>query len=271
MGHLNALRWFLSTDHQTALILEDDVDFSLHLTSQISSTAHALRSLLSPGSPSTLSNITLNADPHFWASPSTWDILWLGHCNDAASPAHVLTHPSISYPDPHIPPLSSIAPPAADILKAFNLSDSRMLHRSYWPLCTFAYAITRASAARILSTYGTEGEGGCAAFDVRMLEACRDHDWRCWTVAPELFHHVPGKSEIANVDMNTGTDKGGGEGDERRRPSVNIECGARNEWLWVDREDGVGRERMLERVREASARGKCITSREEELDGKVEV
>ncbi|KAJ4346634.1 uncharacterized protein N0V89_010565 [Didymosphaeria variabile] len=117
MGHLTALRWFLSTDHQTALILEDDVDFSLHLPSQISSTAHALRTLLSPGLPATSPSTILNTDSRFWASPSTWDILWLGHCNDAASPAHVLSHPSISYPDPHTPPLSSIAPPASDLLE----------------------------------------------------------------------------------------------------------------------------------------------------------
>ncbi|OAG04630.1 uncharacterized protein CC84DRAFT_1093752, partial [Paraphaeosphaeria sporulosa] len=256
MGHLNALRWFLSTPLQTALVIEDDVDFSLHLPSQISSAANALRTLLSPGAPETR-NASLDTDPLFWANPDSWDVLWLGHCNDAASPQHVLSHPSISYPDRHIPPLDAIAPPASDLLKTFNLSDTRMLYRSFWPLCTFAYAVTRASAERILSTYGTEGKGGCIAYDVRMLEACRDHDWRCWTVVPELFHHVSGNSEIASV--NTGAEKDG-EGDMsgRRRPSVNIECGARNEWLWVGEEDEVGRERLLGRVREASAKGECF-------------
>ncbi|KAF2448488.1 glycosyltransferase family 25 protein [Karstenula rhodostoma CBS 690.94] len=259
MGHLNALRWFLSTPLQTALILEDDVDFSLHLQSQIAPAARALRTLLAPGTPRT-PNASLDTDPLFWANQDSWDILWLGHCNDAASPHHVLSHPSISYPDPHMPPLDAIAPPASDLLKTFDLSHTRMLYRSHWPLCTFAYAVTRASAQRILSTYGTEGEAGCVAFDVRMLEACRDHDWRCWTVAPELFHHVPGKSEIASVD--TGVEKDG-EGDRsgRRRPSVNIECGARNEWLWVGEGDEVARERMLGRVREASARGECFVKR----------
>lgn len=259
MGHLNALRWFLSTPLQTALIIEDDVDFSLHLPLQIPPAANALRTLLSPGTP-TNPNASLDTDPLFWANPDTWDLLWLGHCNDAASPQHVLSHPSISYTDMHIPPLNAVAPPASDLLKSFNLTDSRMLYRSYWPLCTFAYAVTRASAESILSAYGTEGEGGCVAFDVRMLEACRDHDWRCWTVAPELFHHVPGKSEIASVD--TGVEKDGqGDRSGRRRPSVNIECGARNEWLWVGEGDEVGRERLLGRVREASARGECFVDR----------
>ncbi|KAL5430672.1 hypothetical protein PMIN06_012476 [Paraphaeosphaeria minitans] len=259
MGHLNALRWFLSTPLQTVLVIEDDVDFSLRLPSQISPAANAFRTLLSPAAPKT-PNALLDTDPLFWADPDSWDLLWLGHCNDAASPQHVLSHPSISYHDNLIPPLDALALPASDLLKTFNLSHTRMLYRSYWPLCTFAYAVTRASAQRIMSTYGTEGEGGCVAFDVRMLEACRDHDWRCWTVAPELFHHVPGKSEIASV--NTGAEKDGeGDRSRRRRPSVNIECGARNEWLWVSEGDEVGRERLLGRVREASARGECFVDR----------
>lgn len=273
---------FLSTPLRTALILEDDVDFSLNLPLQITPTAHALRMLLSPGSPTSpnpsrtsFSNATSNsasasADPHFWAPPSAWDILWLGHCSDAASPAHILTHPSLSFPEPHTPPLSALSPssPSTDLLYTFNLTKSRMIYRSYWPLCTFAYAVTRASARKILETYGSEGEGGCVAFDVRMLEACRDRGWRCWTVAPELFHHVGGRSEIAGVNHGEGEKgkQGGKEGGKdtgkARKPGKNIECGARSERLWVDGEDLEERERMLRWVREARGRGECF------LDGK---
>ncbi|KAF1968735.1 hypothetical protein BU23DRAFT_540726 [Bimuria novae-zelandiae CBS 107.79] len=264
MGHLNALRWFLSTPFETALIIEDDVDLSLHLPSQITLASHALRTLLTPTATLSIPNTTINTDPHFWAAPSTWEILWLGHCNDAASPHHILTHPSLAYPDPHMPPLSSIAAPASDLLRSFNLSDTRLVYKSYWPLCTFAYAVTRASAARILSAYATEGPDGCVAYDVRMLEACRDHGWKCWTVAPELFHHMAGKSEIAalnDVQAKNGSDNKGAqrqEETERRGPSVNIECAARNEGLWVDKEDTEGRRVMLEKVREAGRKGECF-------------
>lgn len=154
-----------------------------------------------------------------------------------------------------------IAPPISDLLKTFNLTGSRVIYKSHWPLCTFAYAVNRASAARILATYGTEGEDGCAAYDVRLLEACRDQGWKCWTVAPELFHHVAGKSEIANVN-DAGSKSEEQEGmKEKMGKTVNIECGARDEWLWVGRNDTEGRRVMLQSVKEASRNGECFVER----------
>lgn len=146
-------------------------------------------------------------------------------------------------------------------MRAFNLSDGRLVYKSYWPLCTFAYAVTRASAERILREYETEGEDGCVAYDVRLLEACRDGGWRCWTVAPELFHHVEGRSEIASV--NEGVGRGEEEEEEegrkgrRKGKTVNIECGAREEWLWVEGNDTEERKVMMEKVREVSRGGGC--------------
>lgn len=96
--------------------------------------------------------------------------------------------------------------------------------------------MTRASAARILSTFGTEDAGdgtGCVAFDVRLLEACRDRGWACYTVAPELFHHVAARSEI---DVANSRPEDGGRGDAREGAdgetagwtrTPNIACGAR--------------------------------------------
>lgn len=75
-----------------------------------------------------------------------------------------------------------------------------MVHRTTAPFCTFAYAVTRASAARIVRDYGVEKEG-VDAFDVQLLEACRGV-LRCFSVAPELFHYADGRSVIASVDMN---------------------------------------------------------------------
>ncbi|KAF2816535.1 uncharacterized protein BDZ99DRAFT_407432, partial [Mytilinidion resinicola] len=199
MGHLYALKWFLSTPLSTAIILEDDVDWSIHLRrTQIPLAAAALRALLSPNTTST-----------YWG-PLTWELLHLGHCGDfLASPydnpslapylANAPSHTYSTYHDPTLPPRSRLRPQTAEFLGALP-EQTRLLHPSRWPLCTFGYAVTRASAARLLETYGTEGPGGCQAYDVRILEACRDHGWGCWSVNPELLHHVEGGSEIAGVD-----------------------------------------------------------------------
>lgn len=39
------------------------------------------------------------------------------------------------------------------------------------------------------------------AYDVALLSACRDREWCCWSVAPELFHHARSVSEIWKVDV----------------------------------------------------------------------
>jgi hypothetical protein len=60
--------------------------------------------------------------------------------------------------------------------------------------------VTRDSARRILADLSSEGESGTVAYDVRILEACRDMGYRCWSVNPELFHHIDDQSsEIKRV------------------------------------------------------------------------
>ena len=101
------------------------------------------------------------------------------------------------------------------------------------------------------------------AFDVRMLESCRDHDWLCYSVTPELFHHISAPSEIANV--NTGTDAvdGNGGATGKRKPTVNIECGARHPDMWVDPKDQNRRYWMVQQVQE---RG-CLLERTGDAGG----
>lgn len=68
------------------------------------------------------------------------------------------------------------------------------------------------------------------AYDVRVLEGCRDLGLRCWSVAPELMRHIGAESEIADID--TGMDgqftssasrSSGLTGD-----TANIDCGVRS-------------------------------------------
>jgi hypothetical protein len=92
--------------------------------------------------------------------------------------------------------------------------------------------VTRASAQKILDDYGSEGEGGCDAFNVRILEACRDHgfvEWekgredgyKCYSVSLELFHHLEGGSEIRGVDV--GASRSFGREEERRKEEEGVE------------------------------------------------
>ncbi|KAF2023128.1 hypothetical protein EK21DRAFT_95171 [Setomelanomma holmii] len=124
----------------------------------------------------------------------------------------------------------------------------RLLHRAFWPFCTFAYAVNRRSAARILREFGTEKEGGVSAFDVQLLEACRNgsgggKEWKCWSVVPEIFHHTVSPSEIGRADAGVHNSEqvagqsGSGVGKRIEVPewgTWNLECGARHSGLWID-------------------------------------
>ncbi|KAM0723989.1 hypothetical protein Q7P37_000980 [Cladosporium fusiforme] len=221
LGHLNALRAFLATPASTALIIEDDIDWDIHLrTVQIPKTASAFRSLTSDFHP------TPQPD-QYWGNTSTWDILWLGTCNEHFAPT-ALPHHSLSYTDTTLPPLERLHPATAAFFATLNIpSHTRLLHPTVFPLCTFGYALTRSAAKRLLNDIAAhESEGGTVAFDVRLLEACRDVGVRCWSVAPELMRHLDGGSEISEVDGGGG---GAGENDVAAAGSTeNIACGVRS-------------------------------------------
>jgi len=69
LGHLHALRTFLASEHSTALIIEDDVDWDIRLrTRQIPITASAFRSLTSNYNTNGL-NVR-----DYWGSVASWDI-----------------------------------------------------------------------------------------------------------------------------------------------------------------------------------------------------
>lgn len=68
------------------------------------------------------------------------------------------------------------------------------------------------------------------AYDVRVLEACRDLGMRCWSVAPELMRHLGAQSEIEEV--NAGKEDMASSGEDKKlamgTDTANIACGVRS-------------------------------------------
>jgi hypothetical protein len=234
------------------LIIEDDTDFDISIRhSQIPLLASAVRSLLDKN----VSDDSTSSS--YWAPTSTWDILYPGHCDDLISTAY-LSQPSLLYHDPTVPPPPILHPDTALFLASLSIpSKTRFLHRSYWPFCTFAYAVNRRSAEMILSTFSTEPEGGRSAYDVALLCACRDHDWKCWSVAPELFHHGFGESEIFRADKVDAEEKEARKRKGSTRGTWNLGCGARHGQLWADESDRETRRLIKESVKSAIQSGEC--------------
>ncbi|KAK8245695.1 hypothetical protein IWZ00DRAFT_441344 [Phyllosticta capitalensis] len=217
LGHLNALRWFLDSRHETVIILEDDVDWDIHL-----------RTVQVPLVSENFQRLTSSRDT-YWGDLTKWEILYLGHCGDFFSVDDWEKLQHTTFPDDTLLPRSRMHTRTRELLESLDIYEGyRMLHRSKWPLCTFGYAVNRASARRILEELAPkETEGGCQAYDVRILEGCRDLDYKCYSANPELFHHIQAPSEITNA--NDGTDDAGRIERTGVVTTTNIACSARSD------------------------------------------
>ena len=245
---------FLATDHETILILEDDVDWDIRLRAQqVPLAAAAVRSILSNSSSSPSASSTPPSsplsdkdNPTYWGPTAAWDLLYLGHCGDyftspsadaiiqAAQQSSLTSIPHVTYHDQSLPTKQNLHPLTATFLTSLGMPErTRLVHESVFPLCTFAYAVTRAAARKLITEIApprAPPPGEARAYDVVILRACRegrgrivrvgpvgydndghndddgsshaDHEkgLRCLTVNPELMHHRPGDSLIAGVD-----------------------------------------------------------------------
>lgn len=131
---------------QSALILEDDVDWDVSLKNQLWELAHAARLLTPPlsGTPQTSDTIGPYGDG--------WDLLWIGTCWTRANRKHPTTY--IVHDDPTVPaPRHRFgrwqAYNVADQVK--RLTRARMYFKSESSVCAYAYAVTYASARKLLS------------------------------------------------------------------------------------------------------------------------
>ena len=214
-------------------MLEDDVDWDARLRSvQIPRFAAAARTAFREPQPT-----------NYYGDLSQWDLIWVGHCGDYFIPieegvgvGHIfpsdLTEASPTlYDDPTVPGKNDLHPFTASQIEAFEVAPrTRFLHRAQRPLCSFAYAVTRAGAKTILNSVAPQ-KAITFAFDFAMMKGCKHGTIKCWSLTPELFHHYPGASIIGKLDNHPflpPVDKAGLDQVKARNRTANIECG-----LWA--------------------------------------
>lgn len=271
LGHKNAMEWFLNSDLETMLVLEDDVDWDIHLRmQQIPIAAQAIRRLNSAKTEPHTPIQYIPSQNNYWSKSSTWDIIYLGHCGDIFRPSSWNDNiPRMSWIDPTLPARRDLHPYTAKFLESIDIPEhTRLIHQSIFPLCTFGFALTRPAAYRLLNDIAArEADGGTMAYDVRVLEACRDLGFRCWSANPELFHHMDAESEIAQVNYGE-PEKAGADGEGRLKPlragaAPNIRCGARSPQFWTEDEKTV--EFLKQKV---GREGQCLRDELEQVGGK---
>lgn len=263
-SHLYALRGFVDSEFETALFTEDDIDFDIRIrTLQAPRAAAAFRSMRPTAS-----------SEYYWASPEDWDLIYLGHCGDYwgdvmshrvgvgyVYPEDLTARPHVIYDDD-----TMLAPWhqhqfTQSLLAALGVRPkARVIHKSVSPLCTFGYAVTKKTAELLLAHYSApfKDPESPRAFDVAILQACDGTDLRCFTVNPELLHHMEGESlidgEAKSLAFRPPVDRLGYEQVRHRKETVNINCGFWSKDFYWD-----GDKAKLDRLRKDVGRqGKCL-------------
>ena len=223
-----------------------------------------------------------------------------GHSFNLSAIHHVI------YQDPTLPSRLNLHPFTQQLFSLMGMPEqSRVLHRSKFPLCSFGYAITRSAAQRLLNDLASPqySEDGPRAYDVALLNACQkgattissspawEPVWphttaslpykqpngglRCWTLNSELFHHMPGRSQIAEVGELMGEQAGIPPVDRAaqaqvayRNETTNIDCGFWGGAFAFDDDDVDQLHYLQEHV---GHRGRCLKDRNKATDHNVQI
>ncbi|KAK7529838.1 uncharacterized protein J3D65DRAFT_641406 [Phyllosticta citribraziliensis] len=195
LGHLYTLQQ--ATEHRTALIFEDDVDWDVAIREQSVAVAEAIWDLTHPHDDEQDKVLNEESDAPYGLS---WDVLWLGHCGSSLPREDDEAAQITSFTDTTLPPIVKTSIP--QLIE--NPTHQRYVYRTGSPICSFAYAVTQAAARSIVERASA---GQAVAFDVWMHFACERGELRCYAVNPELFHQHemagPHDSIINGVDQGT--------------------------------------------------------------------
>ncbi|KAK9424051.1 putative Glycosyltransferase family 25 protein [Seiridium unicorne] len=162
------MREILARGWSTSLIMEDDVDWDIAIRHQLS--------LVAPMIQKVTNSTNLDNSPY----GDGWDLLWLGHCGETTP----LSGPVISQIDESLP--ESPIYRMYDGTHSYFPPQMRIVHYTYRPICTYAYAVTYHGASII---YQSALGGSDRTITAGLYENCMKGLLRCVSVNPELFHH----------------------------------------------------------------------------------
>lgn len=180
LAHIGLLQFVIQSNFGSALILEDDQDWSVNIRMQMVKVREAILEL---------THGTYKSDLPYGDG---WDVIWLGHCSDPPDTASAM----ISFSD------DTVAPPDSyqGLDKHVSLvveAGHRVVHFSVRPVCSWAYVVSY-SGARALLELATSRKDD--AFDLMMMRSCQERVIRCVTVNPPLFsEYHPSEGDESEV------------------------------------------------------------------------
>ncbi|KAE8153793.1 hypothetical protein BDV25DRAFT_136543 [Aspergillus avenaceus] len=191
LAHLDLIKYVVASDMESALIIEDDVDWDLSIREQTVGIADAVRKLTNTSAS--------DAAPY----GQSWDVLWVGLCAETWDQ----NFETVFVDDPTACPADLYRGLAKGPVDRLPPSQRAVFH-SGAPICTFAYGLSRDGARMVLQDVGA---GKDEAFDIALMNGCRERNLTCISVLPEIFrHYVPppsfgGSSLVNSKDEDNNT------------------------------------------------------------------
>lgn len=174
----------------SALIMNDDVDWDVRLKPQLELTAAGARAVLDSlpetffpyGRPSSSSSSAASDLPPTSPYGDDWDILWLGHCGEPF-PEDLPENKDLPDSDPAFAAMARkwtilndiTVPPLNHVTGLVDFSGheehTRWIHVTAAPMCSFAYAVSQRGAQKILYDLSVNRLSG--PFDNALASLCR--------------------------------------------------------------------------------------------------
>jgi hypothetical protein len=184
LSFLDIIKYIVAQNLESALILEDDVDWDVSIKNSMKLLSDAAR------------KFTLTSKEDRSPYGHSWDLLWIGHC---AEPTRNNTM-RLLYDDPSAPPPEKyIAPPWFPWSNQYMdglMAGKRAVQRGQHTDCSFAIALSRRGATKVLKF---AGKGEDTQFDTRLKNGCKTKDLSCLAVTPELMHHYMPPPEFGHI------------------------------------------------------------------------
>ncbi|KAI1342424.1 glycosyltransferase family 25 protein [Xylariaceae sp. FL0016] len=221
MAHLDLLKHVVANEIETALIMEDDVDWDVRIKDQMRLVWENVR------------KYTSNHEDEPAPDGDDWDVLWLGHCGSTIE--DYLPEP-LQYADGTRCRTEDYLGWSKIYVQGKLSEGYRQVQYSSQTVCTFAYAVTKSSAQKVLDLTGT---GASEAFDVALEAYCRQGALRCLVINPQVFNHYEPPSEegyvsIVHVGDSKGVSSDESSFEDRKGATVNIVRSARCAALFDD-------------------------------------
>lgn len=171
LAHTDLLKYFIMSGLESALIVEDDVDFDVDLKSQMRLLSDNVRAY---------TNVSFSDRTPYG---NAWDILWLGHCGSTV----LRENPGLRYLDPSRCKTALYSGWSKHFLRDYLQEGYRIIHWAQrQTVCTFAFAIHKGSAQKILDI---ASKGADQAYDVALSRACWAGTLKCLIVNPQIMNH----------------------------------------------------------------------------------